>query len=98
MVDTSSLLAKDRGLYFGVVSDSLSVIGSGLTGCIVTPADGADDFFDLRNGMAGEIFQKFASYHFPVVFVVPTDHGHGDRLTELIRDHRKHSTVRFSVL
>lgn len=95
MIDTPSLLAKDHGLYLGVVSDALNVIGSGLPGCIFTETDLAVNFFDLRNGMAGEIFQKFVNYNFRVAFILSAEHGHGDRVTELIRDHRRHSSVRF---
>lgn len=95
MTDTPSLMAKDNGLHLGSVSDALDVIGSGLPGCIFTPSDLAADFFKLHNGKAGEIFQKFVNYHFPVAFILSPDHGYGDRVTELIRDHRRHSSVRF---
>jgi len=95
MTNTPSLLAKDHGLYLRSASDALSVIGSGLSGCIFTQSDVAVDFFDLRNGMAGETFQKFVNYDFRAAFILSAEHGFGDRVTELIRDHRRHSTVRF---
>lgn len=95
MTKTPSLMAKDHGLTLGTASDALDVIGSGLPGCIFTQADLAPDFFDLRNGLAGEIFQKFVNYQFPVAFILSNDHGLGNRVTELIRDHRRHSTIRF---
>lgn len=95
MTANYSLMAKDHGLCLRAVSDALDVIASGLPGCIFTESDLAADFFDLRNGMAGEIFQKFVNYNFRAAFVVPAGHDHGDRVTELIRDHKRHSAVRF---
>lgn len=95
MTNTPSLMAQDHGLKLQSASDALTAIGSGLPGCIFTPADVGNDFFDLRNGLAGEVFQKFVNYNFQAAFVLPEDHGYGDRVTELIRDHRRHSVVRF---
>lgn len=94
MTDTPSLLAKDHGLYLGSASDALSVIESGLSGCIFTQSDVAADFFDLRNGIAGETFQKFVNYNFRAAFILSADHGYGDRVIELVRDHRRNSSVR----
>lgn len=88
-------MANDHGLYLDSVSDALAVVGSGLAGCIFTEADVRHDFFDLRNGIAGEVFQKFVNYNLKVAFIVPSDHDYGPRVAELIRDHKMHASVRF---
>lgn len=95
MSETPSLMAKDHGLYLDSVSDAIDVKGIGLPGCIFTEADVGRDFFDLRNGIAGEVFQKFVNYNLRVAFVVSSEHSYGDRVTELIRDHKRRSSVRF---
>lgn len=91
----TSLMAKDHHLYLGSAADALDAIGSGLPGCIFTESDLSPDFFDLRNGIAGEVFQKFVNYGFRVAFIVPHRHPYSERITELIRDHRNHASIRF---
>lgn len=90
-----SLFAKDHNLFLKQPADALNAIGSGVSGCIFTEEDIADDFFDLKNGLAGEVFQKFVNYNFLAAFIVPETHNYGERVTELIRDHKRHSVVRF---
>ena len=90
-----SLLAKENGLVLLSTNDALDVLSSGLPGCIFTPGDVHPEFFDLQNGIAGDIFQKFINYGFRVAFVTPPEHGYGERITELMRDHRNHPCVRF---
>lgn len=91
----TSLLASDNNLNLHNETDALDVLSSGLAGCIFTPQDVHPEFFDLQNGIAGEIFQKFVNYNFPVAFIVSADHQFGDRVTELIRDHSRHPSIRF---
>lgn len=95
MQSNLSLLASEHKLTLATAGDALNVIGSGLPGCIFTSADLHPEFFNLRNGMAGDVFQKFVNYNYPVAFIVPEAHDYGDRVTELIRDHRNHPVVRF---
>ncbi len=90
-----SLLAKEANLTLHSEEDALDIMVSGLPACIVTPAELHPDFFDLSNGIAGAIFQKFVNYRFHLAIVVPADHAFGERVTELIRDHRSHPCVRF---
>ena len=59
------------------------------------PEDLHADFFVLSNGLAGNILQKFVNYGFPVAIIVSADHSYGERVTELIRDHRSHPCIRF---
>lgn len=91
----SSLLAKDSNLKLHSERDALDVIASGLPGCIFTPDELHPEFFDLRNRIAGEVFQKLINYGFPIAIVISDDHGYGERVTELVRDHRRHPSIRF---
>ena len=75
--------------------DALDLIASGMRGCVLMPDDLHPEFFDLRNGIAGAIFQKLINYSFRVAIVVPEEHSYGERVTELIRDHSSHECIRF---
>lgn len=58
------LTASDSGIAirsFGDISDALGVC-LGSAGLILTETDLAREFFDLRTGLAGELFQKFTNY------------------------------------
>ena len=59
------------------------------------PDDLHPAFFDLANGIAGAVLQKFVNYRFRVALIVPAGHGYDDRVTELMRDHRTHPYIRF---
>jgi len=91
----SYLLAEKNNLKLCNVEDALNVIGSGVPGCIFTLNDVGGDFFDLKNRIAGEVFQKFANYNFKAAFIIPDNHNLGERITELIKDHARHNCVRF---
>ena len=90
-----SLIAKHTGVRLHSEKDALDLIGSGLRGSILTPDDLHPEFFDLRNGIAGAIFQKLINYHFRMAIIVPEDHPYGERVSELMRDHSNHDCVRF---
>lgn len=92
---TVSRLAGDHGLRLAQPDDVLNVIGSGVHRCIFTLDDLPSDFFELKNRMAGEVFQKLVNYQCQVAIVVPADHGLGERVTELAREHARHPVVRF---
>lgn len=91
----SSRLARDHGLRLARPDDVLDVIGSGVERCIFTLDDLPADFFDLKNRLAGEVFQKLVNYRCQVAIIVPADHGLGERVTELAREHAHHPVVRF---
>ncbi|GAB3923936.1 DUF4180 domain-containing protein [Mucilaginibacter myungsuensis] len=89
------LLASTHGLQLASTDDAYKILESGLPGVIFTRADIADEFFNLKNGILGEVFQKLINYRFPIVVVLPADHGFGDRITELAREHSRHNGIRF---
>jgi hypothetical protein len=52
------------------------------------------DFFDLRTGLAGEVFQKFTNYRVRLALVVADPDAYCPRFAELAREHRAHNAVR----
>lgn len=91
------LIASDSGISirsFGDISDALGAcIGAG--GLILTEHDLAPEFFNLRSGLAGELFQKFTNYKLRVAIILPDPEAYGERFSELAYEHRSHSMVRF---
>ena len=87
--------AKDNELKLHSESDALDVLSSGLPGCIFFVDDLHPEFFDLANQIAGQVLQKFVNYSFPIAIVIPEQHSYGERIDELIRDHRAHPYVQF---
>ena len=51
-------------------------------------------FFDLRTGLAGELFQKFTNYRVRLALVIADPASHGSRFSELAHEHRSHNAVR----
>ncbi|NKC01644.1 MAG: DUF4180 domain-containing protein [Pseudomonadales bacterium] len=90
-----SLLASDHGLRLTSEQDALDVLSSGLQGCVFELSDLIPEYFDLANGIAGATFQKFINYGFRVAFVIPEPESCPIRLQELIKDHARHTVIRF---
>lgn len=91
------VVASDSGIAirsFGDISDALGAcLGSG--GLILTEDDLSREFFDLRSGLAGELFQKFTNYRLRVVIVLPDPQAYGERFGELAYEHSSHTLIRF---
>lgn len=90
-----NLLASKHGIRLACVDDANEIIGSGLPGVIFTLDDIGKDFFALKNKILGEVFQKLVTYQYPIAVVLPENHGFGDRVTELAREHSRHNCIRF---
>lgn len=75
--------------------DAMGIIYGGQESAILHLSELSADFFDLDNQLAGEVFQKFVNYRFPVAFIVPMDHALDQRVIELMRDHKSHAFIRF---
>lgn len=88
---------SDLGVALRAAGDVPGLIGAayGLDGVLLREADLDPAFFDLRTGLLGELFQKCATYRLPVAFVVPDPAAHGERFTELAREHATHPQIRF---
>lgn len=64
-------------------------------GLLLEEADLGATFFDLRSGLAGELFQKFVNYRMPLAIVLSSAGAHGERFDELVHEHWAHPVVRF---
>jgi uncharacterized protein DUF4180 len=91
------LVASDSGISIRTSSDISDALGAciGAEGLILTEQDLAREFFDLRSGLAGELFQKFINYKLRVAIVLPDTGAYGERFGELAYEHTSHSMIRF---
>jgi Domain of unknown function (DUF4180) len=91
------VVAADSGLYIRSFSDISDALGAclGSAGLILTENDLAREFFDLRSGLAGELFQKFTNYKIRVAIVLPDPGSYGKRISELAFEHTSHNLIRF---
>jgi hypothetical protein len=64
-------------------------------GLVVTERDLGPEFFDLRTGFAGELFQKCVNYGAGLAIVIADSKAYGERFSELVYEHRGHAVVRF---
>jgi hypothetical protein len=90
------IVASDAGISIRSFADTSNALGEclGSGGLILTESDLAKEFFDLRSGLAGELFQKFINYKVRVALVVPNPKVYGERFAELAYEHSKHNLVR----
>ncbi len=89
--------AAELGLRIDRLDDIQGLLGAayGLDGLILHESELGPEFFRLSSGVAGELFQKFANYRFPVAVVMADFLAHGERFTELAYEHSRHGGVRF---
>jgi Domain of unknown function (DUF4180) len=91
------LVASDSGISirsFQGISDAIAACID-TDGLILTEDDLAQEFFDLRSGLAGELFQKFINYSLRLAIVLPDPEAYGERISELAYEHKSHSMIRF---
>jgi hypothetical protein len=76
--------------------DIRDAIGAGMErgGLLIDERQLGPGFFDLRTGLAGEVFQKFTNYRVRLALVIPDPAAHGSRFGELAHEHRSHPSVR----
>ena len=91
------IVASDAGISIRSFADISNALGSclGSQGLILTESDLAPEFFDLRSGLAGELFQKFINYNVRVALIVPNPKAYGERFAELAYEHSTHNMIRF---
>lgn len=77
-------------------NDIANALAAGMEqgGLLLDEADLAPSFFDLKSGLAGDVFQRFVNHGVPLALVVPDPSAHGDRFAELAQEHRSHPMVR----
>jgi hypothetical protein len=90
------LIAADSGISIRSFRDISDALGAclGAEGLILTESDLAREFFDLRSGLAGELFQKFVNYGLRVAIVLPDREAYGERFSELAYEHTSHPMIR----
>ena len=95
--EQSILLASVSGIAIRSLIDISNAIGLslGTGGLIITERELAPEFFELRNGLAGEVLQKFTNYKVRLAVVVPIPEVYGERFNELVYEHQSHGLIRF---
>ena len=91
------VVATEAGIKLRSVADISDLIGAvyGANGLILDEDDLSADFFDLRTGLLGELFQKLTNYQVMTALVVPDTARYGERLSELAFEHATHNLIRF---
>ena len=91
------VVASDSAISIRCLSDISDALGAciGAGGLILTESDLAPEFFDLRSGLAGELFQKFINYKVRVAIVLRDPAAYGERFSELAYEHSSHGIIRF---
>ncbi len=91
------VIAAEAGGSIRSFEDISSVIGAcyGSSGLLLTESDVSPEFFDLRSGLAGELFQKCSNYQIRLALVVSQPEKYGERVLELAFEHRRHPLIRF---
>ncbi len=90
------VFASDAGMSIGSMSDVSKAVSASFStaGLILTEDDVSAEFFDLKSGLAGELFQKFENYELCLAIVVPSPERYGERFNELAREHKSHNRIR----
>lgn len=88
---------SELGLKLNSAADIGDLIGAAydLDALILHESDLAPDFFNLRTGLLGELFQKLMNYRKLVAVVIPDFAAHGERFGELAYEHSNHPQIRF---
>jgi len=84
------------GLTIRRMTDVMDAIGAAYDAqaLILTAGDVGPDSFDLRTGLAGELFQEATQYEMRIAPVLPAPTTHGSRWPELAYEHHRHDAVR----
>jgi Domain of unknown function (DUF4180) len=93
------LVAADSNIRLESAQDIPDLIGAcwGMDGVILHESDLSSNFFDLRTGLLGELFQKCTNYELRLAMVLLEPALHGERFSELIHEHRTHKLIQFFV-
>ena len=90
------IIASETGIAIRSFADIADAIAASINakGLILTEDDLAREFFDLRSGLAGELFQKLMNYKIRAAIVVPDPAVYGERFSELAYEHASHGMIR----
>lgn len=89
-MDVANVALRSAGDIVGAIE-----VGFERRGLLLREPDPGPAFFDLRTGLAGELFQKCTNYRIPSAIVLSDPSAHGSRFSELIHEHETHTILRF---
>ncbi|MDD2313240.1 MAG: DUF4180 domain-containing protein [Proteiniphilum sp.] len=86
-------------LLIKTLEDGLGLLGNiyyqGFDKMIIHEQSITPDFFDLKNGIAGEILQKFSNYRMPLAIVGDFTQYESKSIKDFIRESNQHKQVIF---
>ena len=90
------VIAAESGLSIRSFDDISEAIGLGFgsSGILFTQDDLGEAFFELRTGLAGELFQKLTNYQMRAAIVLTDFGAYGQRFSELAYEHSSHPMIR----
>lgn len=81
------------------IEDGLNLLGNlyyeGFDGIIIYEKNITPDFFDLKNGIAGEVLQKFSNYRVRLAIVGDFSHYNSRSIKDFIYESNKGKQVAF---
>ena len=93
-----ALLESDK-IEINGAQDALDLIGNssyrGASGVIIKKENLSPDFFDLKNGIAGEILQKFSNYRMQLAIVGDFSEYASKSLRDFIYESNKSGRINF---
>jgi Domain of unknown function (DUF4180) len=91
------IIAADSGIFIDSLQTIADAIGKcyGADGLLITEKELSPEFFSLRTGIAGELFQKCTNYQIRLAIVLQNPTAYGERFSELLYEHKKHPMIRF---
>ena len=96
-VSIAEIIADD--VLIETIEDGLDLMGNmyyqGFDKIIIQEKNITPDFFDLKNGMAGEILQKFSNYRIQLAIVGNFEKYTSKSLQDFIRESNKGKLVNF---
>jgi hypothetical protein len=95
--DRRIIVASESGISLKSSDDIADAISAGIEahGLVLVEADLGREFFALRTGLLGELFQKCINYRIRLAIVIADPKAYGERFTELAREHSTHGLIRF---
>lgn len=92
-------IATTHTVLIGTIQDAVDIIGNcsyqGAERIILYEGNLLPHFFDLKNGFAGDVLQKFSTYQMQLAIVGNFSKYTSNSLSHFINESNKHSRIRF---